>query len=104
MRRVALANRCYLGLNRQLKSKELCRATKLQLYKVLILSVLLYRAALVVRVRVSDDCRIRTNRERYDLFNDMDVANRINIQRFRWLGHVVRVLTSLGVTDWRRQA
>ena len=24
-------------------------------------------------------------------FDDMDVAKRINIQRFRWLGHVVRM-------------
>ena len=27
----------------------------------------------------------------YELFNDMDVAKRINIQRFRWIGHVVRM-------------
>ena len=42
-------------------------------------------------VRVSDDYRIRTNRELRQLFNDMDVAKRINIQRFSWLGHVVRL-------------
>ena len=42
-------------------------------------------------VRVCDDYRIRTNRELYELFNDMHVAKRINIQRFRWLGHVVRM-------------
>ena len=38
-------------------------------------------------VRVGDDYRIRTNRELYELFNDMDVAKRINNQRF----HVVRM-------------
>ena len=42
-------------------------------------------------VRVGDDYRIRTNRELYELFNDMDVAKRINNQRFRWLGHVIRM-------------
>ena len=41
--------------------------------------------------RVGDDYRIRTNRELYELFNDMDVVKRINNQRFRWLGHVVRI-------------
>ena len=29
-------------------------------------------------VRVGDDYRIRTNRELYELFNNMDVAKRIN--------------------------
>ena len=29
-------------------------------------------------VRVGDDYRIRTNRKLYELFNDMDVAKRIN--------------------------
>ena len=42
-------------------------------------------------VRVSDDYRIRTIRELYKVFNDMDVAERINMRRFRWLGHVVRM-------------
>ena len=81
-RRVTLANRYYFGLNRQLSSRDLSRATKLTLYKVLILTVLLYgaeawtlwcndAAALgafdrkVLRkifgpVRVGDDYRIRT--------------------------------------------
>ena len=34
-------------------------------------------------IRVGGDYRIRTNRELYELFND--------IQRLRWLGHVVRM-------------
>ena len=42
-------------------------------------------------VRVGADYRIRTNRELKELFNDRDVAKRINIQRFRWLGHVIRL-------------
>ena len=42
--RVTLANRCYLGLNRQLSSRNLSRATKLTLYKAFIIPVLLYDA------------------------------------------------------------
>ena len=43
-RRVTHGNSCYFGLNRQLSSKDLSHATKLTLYKALILSVLLYGA------------------------------------------------------------
>ena len=42
-------------------------------------------------VRVGKDYRIRTNRELYELFNDMVIAKRINIPRLLWLGHVVRI-------------
>ena len=41
-------------------------------------------------VRVGDDFRIRFNCELYELLNDIDVVQRINIQRLCWLGHVVR--------------
>ena len=85
----------------------------LKLYKTLILPVLFYGAeawtllstdAAALRVferkvlpkifgpvRVGDDFRIRFNSELYELLNDMDVVQRINIQRLRWLGHVVRM-------------
>ena len=42
-------------------------------------------------VRVGDDFRIRFNSDLYELLNDMEVVQRINIQRLRWLGHVVRM-------------
>ena len=42
-------------------------------------------------MRVGDDFRIRFNSELYELLNDMDVVQHINIQRLRWLGHVVRM-------------
>ena len=42
-------------------------------------------------VRVGDDYCIRTNRKLYELFIDMDVSKRINIQRCRWLSLVVRM-------------
>ena len=38
-----------------------------------------------------DDVRIRLNSELYELFNDMDVVQRINIQRLRCLGHIVHM-------------
>ena len=157
---IALANRGYYGLNGQLINRDLSRSTKLILYKTLILPVLLYGAEAwtllnndaaafrvferkVLRkifgpVRVGDDFRIRYNSELYELLNDLDVVQCINIQRLRWLGHVVRVeedaparrvfdagicgsrrrgrpcirwkdqieeiLSSIGVTNWRRRA
>ena len=82
--RITLANSFYFGLHRQLSSRDLSRATKLTLYKALILTVLLYcalawtlssadAAALGVferkvlryifgTVTVGDDYRIRINR------------------------------------------
>lgn len=41
-RSLALANRYYLGLNRQLNSRTLFRRTKLTLYKTLIIPILLH--------------------------------------------------------------
>ena len=40
-------------------------------------------------VPVGDDFRIRFNSKLYELLNDIDVVQRINIQRLRWLGPVV---------------
>ena len=33
----------------------------------------------------------RYNFELYELLNDMDVVQRINVQRLRWVDHVVRM-------------
>ena len=41
--------------------------------------------------RLSNDFLIRTNRELYELFNDMDVAKRIYTQLLRRHGHGVRI-------------
>ena len=112
-RRITLANRCYYGLSRQLSSRALSRRTKVTLYKTLILPVLLYGAeAWVVTqsdaaalgvferkvlrkifgpLRVGDDFRIRMNHELYELYDDIDVVQRISQQQLRWLGHVVRM-------------
>ena len=42
-------------------------------------------------MRVGDDFRIQSNSEPSKLLNDIDVVQRINIQRLRWLGYVVRM-------------
>ena len=41
--------------------------------------------------RVNDDFSIQCNSELYKLLNDLDIVQRINIQRLRWLGHFVRM-------------
>ena len=84
------------------------------IFKVLIIPVLLYIAkactllntdAAALRVfeskvlreifgplRVGYDFHIRYNSKLYKLLNDMDVVQRINIQRLRWLGDAVRIV------------
>ena len=42
-------------------------------------------------VRVGADYRIRKNHELYSLYNDVDVVQRIKMQRMRWLGSMVRL-------------
>lgn len=42
-------------------------------------------------VRVGEDYRSRMNHELYELYADINVVQRIAIQRLRWLGHVVRM-------------
>ena len=39
--------------------------------------------------------RRRWNDELYELYNDMDIVQRIKVQRLRWLGHVVRMDTDV---------
>ena len=89
------------------------RTTKLIIYKTLILPVLPYGAEVWTLlnndaaawraferkvlhkifgpVRVGDDFRIRYNSELYELLNNLDVMQHINIQRQRWFGHGVRM-------------
>ena len=42
-------------------------------------------------VQIGDDFRIRYKSELYELLNDMDVVQRINTQRLRWLCPVIRM-------------
>ena len=40
---------------------------------------------------VQGEYRCRMNHELYQLFSDIDIVRRIELQRLRWLGHVVRM-------------
>ena len=42
-------------------------------------------------VRVGDDFCNRSNNELYQLLSEIDIIQRINIQRLHWLGHVIRM-------------
>ena len=86
-----MANRCYYGLSKQLKSKANSRQTKLTLYKTLILLVLLCERKIYGPICVDGEYRRRMNHELYQLFSDIDIVRRIELQRLRWLGHVVRM-------------
>ena len=112
-RRITIANRCYYGLSKQFRCRALSPSTKLTLYKTLVIPVLLYGAeAWVVSqadaaalgvferkvlrkifgpFRVGDDYRIRMNHELYELYDDIEIVQRLTIQRLRWLGHVHRM-------------
>ena len=112
-RRIALANRCFYGLNRQMRSKALSRRTKTTIYKTLVLPILLYRSEAWTVTSVDEKSlgaferkilrkifgplsvdgvyRRRIHHELYELFDDIDVVKRIKIQRLRWLGHVIRM-------------
>ena len=52
-RRITLANMCYYCLNGQLTNRDLSRTTKLILYKMLILPVLLYGAWTLFRTEAA---------------------------------------------------
>ena len=102
-RRITSGNTCYRSLNGQLSNRDLSRTTKLILYRTVILHTLRYGAeewtllstdAVALRaferkllckifaaVRVADEYRIWCNSELYELLNNMDFVQRINIQR-----------------------
>ena len=42
-------------------------------------------------MRIGDDFRIQPNSELYELLNNIDVVQRIKIQRLRWLSDIVRI-------------
>ena len=55
-------------------------------------------------VRVGDDFRIRFNNELYELCNDIDIVQPINMQRLRWLGHDVRMEEDVPARRMRKSA
>ena len=40
---------------------------------------------------MGSEYRIRMNQELYELYDDIDIVQRINSKRLSWLGHVVRM-------------
>lgn len=112
-RRITLANRCYFGLSKQMRSRNISRATKITLYKSLILPVLTYGAEAWVMstadekmlgvferkilrkifgpVREGGEFRRRLNDELYQIYKQNDIVRQLKIQRLRWAGHVQRM-------------
>ena len=112
-RRILIANRCFYGLKKQMKSKMLTLQTKLRIYKTLIRPVLTYASeswimnkqdrerlgvferkilrAIYGPVRMNDDWRIRYNSELYDMYKELDIIGFIKIGRLQWAGHVMRM-------------
>ena len=112
-RRVMAANRCYYGLLKQLRSKELSRRTKCRIYRTLIRPVLIYgceswtlrksdeNTLLVFErkvlrtifgaVRENQVWRRRYNFELEQLFGEPNILAVVKTQRLRWAGHLARM-------------
>ena len=96
-----------------MRSKVLSRASKITIYKTLIIPLLIYGAeawtlskkdesvlgcferkilpVIFGPVRIDGEWRRRYNDELYGLYSDTDLVSRIKVQRLRWLGHVERM-------------
>uniref|UniRef100_A0A0K8SN56 Reverse transcriptase domain-containing protein n=1 Tax=Lygus hesperus TaxID=30085 RepID=A0A0K8SN56_LYGHE len=111
--RLIAANRCYFGLVRHFKSRNVSRSTKVLLYKTLVRPVLTYGSetwtlsAATIKslevferkilrrifgpVRDGERWRARYNQEIYQLFDDQQIVGFIKCGRLRWAGHVARM-------------
>ena len=98
-RRNLLANKCYYGLSKRFNDRALSRRTKIQLYQILVLPVLMYGSKSWVMIQedesvlavferkilrkiygpiiVNGEYRRRMNHE---LYTDIDVVRRIKVQ------------------------
>jgi endonuclease/exonuclease/phosphatase family metal-dependent hydrolase len=112
-RRIIMANRCFYGLIKLVRSRTLPKSSKLILYKTLILPVLMYGSETWTMTQADENqlgvferkilrqilgpindggvWRRKMNTELYNEFNDTDVVKKIKIQQLRWLGHLVRM-------------
>jgi hypothetical protein len=112
-RRIMLANRTLFGLSRILRSRYVQRNTKIQIYKTLIIPVLIYGAETwtlstseknllgiferkILRMIFGPVCdrgewRIRYNNELYTMYSDSSIVEKIRKQQLRWLGHIQRM-------------
>jgi hypothetical protein len=111
-RRILLANKCYYGTSKHLRSRMLSRATKFKIYRTLILPVLTYgnetwtmtkneenllnvfERKILRRIcggiKVGEVWRRRSNEEVYSMYEHPDVVTIIKIGRLRWAGHLIR--------------
>lgn len=98
----SFVNRLYYGLSTQVSSRDLFRSTKLMFLQSLILLVFLYDVEAYIYIWVYESkilsaffgpfsVSFRRNKELYGLLNDIDVVQRITIQRFLWPVNVVRM-------------
>lgn len=110
--RLFMANRCYFGLRKQLKSKFISINTKINLYKTLIRPIILYgsetwatnkaeesRLLIFERkilrsifggVKENNVWRSLYNHEIYTKYKQANILRVIKSYRIRWLGHIFR--------------
>ena len=116
--KLRITHRCNYGLNGQLSNRGISHTTKLIHVASLWrrgLDAIKQRCSSSLRVferillgkilgpvRVGYDFLIRYNSEMYELLNDLNVVQSINIQRLRWLGHVVNTRRSAEVDEDER--
>jgi hypothetical protein len=110
---IVVANKCYYGLARQLKSRFLSCHSKIKIYGTLMRPVLVYGSetwplkigdmeslgalerrilrAIYGPIKEGDEWRIQNNKELCDLYEDEDIVTFVNFRRLRWAGHVIRM-------------
>jgi hypothetical protein len=112
-RRIVSASKAFYGIKHILRSKNILRNTKFELYKTLIRPVAIYGSeswntteedenrlgvferkvlrTIIGPVKISDErYRIRYNHELYQIFRDADIVATVKQRRLSWAGHVVR--------------
>jgi hypothetical protein len=116
-RRIQAANRCFLGLQKHLRSSHLSRQTKFTIHKTLIRLVLLYGSETWVLTKKEENQLLvferkvlRTicgpkiengvyrRRYNHELDNELDSPNALNVtktSRLRYAGHMIRRFENL---------
>ena len=111
-KRIQLANRCFYGLRKQLRSNQLTKKTKFAIYKTLIRPVLVYGSETWVTTKKEENSlmvferkilrticgatfengsyRRRYNFELDKMFNSPSLINVIKTNRLRYAGHMSR--------------
>ncbi|CAG9839495.1 unnamed protein product [Diabrotica balteata] len=115
-RRIILANKCYFGLSRQMRSRNLSQKTKITIYKTFIQPVLTYGSETLTISKADENllliferrilrrifggiCENGVWRRRYNyeiyhrykyIFGSKVIVSLIKIRRLRWAGHLAR--------------